>query len=63
MTTLTDGLRCTTEEGPWRIDADLPDRLGGDATAPTPSVLLRAALGSVHGDDLPAARRHARRRR
>jgi len=46
VTTLTDRLRCTTEEGSWRIDADLSDRLGGNASAPTPSVLLRAALGT-----------------
>ena len=45
-TTVVDGLRCTTEEGPWQTAADLPDSLGGGATAPTPSMLLRAALGS-----------------
>jgi uncharacterized OsmC-like protein len=46
VTTLTDGLRCTTEDGPWRIDADLTDRLGGSDSAPSPSALVRAALGS-----------------
>lgn len=46
VTTSTDGLRCSTEEGPWRTDTDLPNALGGSGTAPTPSVLLRAALGS-----------------
>ncbi len=46
VTTLAGGLCCTTEEGPWRIDADLSDRLGGRGSAPTPSMLLRAALGS-----------------
>jgi uncharacterized OsmC-like protein len=46
VTTLTDGLHCTTEDGSWRIDADLTDRLGGGASAPSPSALVRAALGS-----------------
>jgi uncharacterized OsmC-like protein len=46
VTTLTDGLRCTTEDGPWRIEADLTDRLGGSDSAPSPSALVRAALGS-----------------
>lgn len=46
VTTLDGGLRCTTEDGPWRIEADLPERLGGDGTAPSPSALVRAALGS-----------------
>jgi uncharacterized OsmC-like protein len=45
-TTLVDGLRCRTEEHDWTVDTDLPAALGGDSTAPTPSVLLRAALGS-----------------
>ncbi len=39
-------LGCTTQEGPWSTDSDLPDALGGGGSAPTPSVLLRAALGS-----------------
>ena len=46
VTTSTDGVRCSTEEGPWRTDTDLPCALGGNGAAPTPSVLLRAALGS-----------------
>ena len=47
VTTLTDGLRCTSEEGSWRIEADLSDRLGGDGSAPTPSgAPARPALGS-----------------
>jgi uncharacterized OsmC-like protein len=46
VTTLSDDLRCTTEDGPWRIEADLTDRLGGANAAPSPSALLRAALGS-----------------
>jgi uncharacterized OsmC-like protein len=46
VTTVVDGLRCETEEGPWRIETDLPPALGGDGSAPTPSALARAALGS-----------------
>ena len=46
VTTLTAGLRCTSEDGPWRIDTDLTDRLGGGDSAPSPSALVRAALGS-----------------
>lgn len=46
VTTLTDGLRCTTQEGPWSTNSDLPGALGGGGSTATPSVLLRAALGS-----------------
>jgi uncharacterized OsmC-like protein len=46
VTTVVDGLRCRTEEGPWRIETDLPAVLGGGDAASTPSVLARAALGS-----------------
>lgn len=46
VTTLIDGLRCSTEEGSWNTDSDLPAALGGGGAAPTPGVLLRAALGS-----------------
>lgn len=58
-TTLVDGLRAVSREGDHRIATDLPGRLGGGATAPTPSVLLRAALGSclAMGYRLRAARR------
>ena len=41
---LADGLRCEIEEGPWRLAADLPAKVGGEETAPTPGVLGRAAL-------------------
>lgn len=44
--TLVEGLRCCSEEGTWSIDTDLPIGLGGTGSAPTPGVLLRAALGS-----------------
>jgi uncharacterized OsmC-like protein len=43
---LVDGLRCEVEEGPWKLVADLPGKLGGEDTAPTPGVLGRAALAS-----------------
>src|SRR3954465_3035842 len=41
---LADGLRCEIEEGPGRLAADLPAKVGGEETAPTPGVLGRAAL-------------------
>jgi uncharacterized OsmC-like protein len=41
---LVGGLRCEIEEGPWRLAADMPAKVGGGATAPTPGVLGRAAL-------------------
>ncbi len=43
---LVDGLRCEIEEGPWKFAADLPAKVGGDDTAPTPGVLGRGALAS-----------------
>jgi uncharacterized OsmC-like protein len=46
VTTLHDGLHCSTDEGSWSIEADLSPGLGGSGSAPTPGVLLRAALGS-----------------
>lgn len=46
VTVWTGGLCCCSEEGAWRIESDLQESLGGDASAPTPGVLLRAALGS-----------------
>lgn len=46
VTTMTAGLRCSTEEGTWVHDSDLPESLGGTGAAPTPGVLVRVALGS-----------------
>lgn len=46
VTTSSHGLRCSTEEGNWRVPTDLPAALGGGATAPTPGALVRAALGA-----------------
>lgn len=67
VTVSSEGLRCTTREGPWSTESDLPGALGGSASGPTPSVLLRAALGSCmamsyrlraakHGVDLTSIR-------
>ena len=41
---LTGGLRCEIEEGPWRFSADMPAKVGGGESAPTPGVLGRGAL-------------------
>ncbi|MEQ8840194.1 MAG: OsmC family protein [Acidimicrobiales bacterium] len=46
VSTVTGGLRCTSEEGDWRFETDLPDTLGGEGSGPSPGVLGRAALGS-----------------
>ncbi len=46
VTTSIDGLRCSTEEGTWTHATDLGPALGGTASAPSPGVLVRAALGS-----------------
>ncbi|MFP5487371.1 MAG: OsmC family protein, partial [Acidimicrobiia bacterium] len=43
---LDSALRCTVVEGEWRIETDLPRALGGAGSAPSPSVVLRAALGA-----------------
>jgi len=45
-TRLPRGLRATTDEADWTIETDVSSALGGTASAPSPSVLLRAALGS-----------------
>ena len=57
-TTLVEGVRCVSEEGDHRIETDLTPALGGEGGGPTPSVLLRAALGSclAMGYRLRAAR-------
>lgn len=44
--TVTGGLRCTTVEDAWTIASDVSQPLGGSASAPSPSALVRAALGS-----------------
>ncbi len=57
-TTLVEGLRCVSREGGHVVASDLGPALGGDDTGPTPSALLRAALGSclAMGYRLRAAR-------
>jgi uncharacterized OsmC-like protein len=45
-TRIRQGLVCDIEEGPWRLVADMPEQVGGTATAPTPGVFGRAAFGS-----------------
>jgi uncharacterized OsmC-like protein len=46
VTTITDGLRCVTQERDFCTRSDLSRTLGGDGSAPTPGALVRAALGS-----------------
>lgn len=46
VTTVRDGVWCSSEEGPWRIESDMSQAFGGNAAAPAPGVLLRASLGS-----------------
>jgi uncharacterized OsmC-like protein len=43
---LVDGLRCQIEDGPWSIGADMPAKIGGTDTAPSPGTLGRGALAS-----------------
>jgi uncharacterized OsmC-like protein len=45
-TRIRQGVKCEIEEGAWKLTADLPPRLGGSGSAPTPGVFGRAALGS-----------------
>jgi len=44
-TRITNGLTCEITEGDWTIKTDMPTTMGGSATAPTPGVFGRAALG------------------
>jgi len=43
---ITAGLTCEITEGNCKFIADMPQSAGGNATAPTPGVYGRAALGS-----------------
>ncbi len=43
---IVDGLHCEIEEGPWKLTADMPQKAGGEDSAPTPGVLGRGALAS-----------------
>jgi uncharacterized OsmC-like protein len=46
VATLSDGLRCSVTEQRWAVEFDLAPALGGDGSAPSPTVLARAALGA-----------------
>jgi uncharacterized OsmC-like protein len=43
---IEDGLRCVIEDGPWKLEADMPVKAGGEETAPPPGTLGRGALAS-----------------
>jgi uncharacterized OsmC-like protein len=43
---IKNGLTCEVEEGSWKLTADMPEQVGGNAQGPTPGVYGRAALGS-----------------
>ncbi len=43
---LRDGLSCSIEDGPWRLEAGMSEKYGGANDAPNPGVLGRAAVGS-----------------
>lgn len=64
VSTVTDALRCTSEEGAWRFETDLPESMGGAGSGPSPGVLGRAALGSclAMGYQMRAARLGVRMR-
>lgn len=57
-TTLVEGLRCESREDDHVVETDLVPALGGRDTGPSPSAVLRAALGSclTMGYRLRAAR-------
>jgi uncharacterized OsmC-like protein len=46
VTTLVEGLRCSSEAAGWTIASDLGPALGGEGSAPTPTVLVSSALGA-----------------
>ena len=43
---ITNGLTCEVIEGDYKLIADMPESVGGNASGPTPGVYGRAALGS-----------------
>lgn len=45
-TRIKNGLTCEIQEGNWKLQADMPESIGGNAQGPTPGVYGRAALGS-----------------
>jgi hypothetical protein len=44
--TLSPGLVCDVEDGPWRFSVGMTDKYGGQNNGPNPGVYGRAALGS-----------------
>lgn len=42
---ITNGLSCEISEGNWTLKTDMPTQIGGSASAPSPGVFGRAALG------------------
>lgn len=40
------GLTCEIEDGRWTLTADMPAKVGGEASGPDPGVFGRSALGS-----------------
>ena len=45
-TKITNGLSCEITEGKYKLVADMPESVGGNASGPTPGVYGRAAFGS-----------------
>ena len=43
---IINGLTCEITEGKYRLVADMPESVGGNASGPTPGVYGRAAFGS-----------------
>ena len=43
---ITNGLSCEITEGNYKLIADMPESVGGNASGPTPGVYGRAAFGS-----------------
>ena len=44
--TLSPGLACDVEDGPWRFNVGMTEKYGGVNSGPNPGVYGRAALGS-----------------
>ena len=44
--TLSPGLACEVEDGPWRFSGGMTEKYGGQNTGPNPGVYGRAALGT-----------------
>jgi uncharacterized OsmC-like protein len=49
---LNDALTCEIEDGPWRLTADLPAKVGGGGRGPDPGTFIRGALGSCLAMDI-----------